>query len=324
MRFLIFLLLFFLATLVSAPFVGPKVGEGDWHWIFWNLRVPRVLCAVLSGGSLAVGGLVFQAVFRNPLATPSTLGISAGASLGASFLLFLAPGSVGNWRPKGFEIFCSAFSPLVFAAFLGALASLAFIFTVAYLARKTSEADILLAGVAVSFLCSSLIMLLQYVSDPTQTVRMLRWTMGGLDRGGNYPAILLLVFWSVPTLTLLFMNYRELDLFCLGNEIAQTRGVQIRKKRIFLLATASLLVATVVSVCGPVGFLGLMVPHIARQLVGTRHRLLFPVSFLGGAILLVFCDAIARTALFPDELPVGLLTSLLGGPFFLLVLLRRR
>ncbi len=215
-------------------------------------------------------------------------------------------------------------SPVVFAAFGGALVALTFIFMIAYLAQKMSEADILLAGVAVSFLCSSLIMLLQYVGDPTQTIRMLRWTMGGLDRGGNYPAVLLLFFWSVPTLALLFMNYRELDLFCMGNEIAQTRGVQIRKKRIFLLAAASVMVASVVSVCGPVGFLGLMVPHIARQFVGSCHRLLFPVSFLGGAILLIFCDTFARTVIFPDEIPVGLLTSLLGGPFFLTVLLRRR
>ena len=323
MRFLIFLLFFFLVTLILVPFVGPNAGELQ-DWVFWNLRVPRVLCALVSGGALAVGGLVFQAVFRNSLATPSTLGTASGAALGASLLLFLAPEFVRDFGPGHWGNLGLAVSPLIFAAFLGALASLGFVFAVVRLARKTSETDILLAGVAVSFLYSSLIMLLQYVSDPTQTVRMLRWTMGGLDRGGNYPSIVLLLFWVIPALVILFFHHRELDLFCMGEEIARVRGVSIGKKRALLLVTASMMVAAVVSVCGPIGFLGLMVPHIARQVVGTRHRLLFPVSFLGGAVLLMVCDTFARTVIFPDELPVGLLTSLLGGPFFLTVLLARR
>lgn len=317
MRAFLFLTVCFLFVLLGAPFLGPDAGESQ-NWVFWQLRVPRVLCAFLAGGTLAVCGAVFQALFRNPLATPFTLGTASGAALGATLLLFLAP-SAAPFFPN-----FPALSPLVLAAFAGALGSLALIFAIVRAARQTSTSDILLAGVAVSFLYSSLIMLLQYLSDPTQTVRMLRWTMGGLDRGGTYSAVLTLLPWVLPAMGILLVHHRELDLFCMGDEIAQSRGVPVRKMRRTLLVTASLALAAVVSVCGPIGFLGLMVPHIMRNLAGARHRILLPSAFLGGALLLILCDTFARIAIFPDEIPVGILTALLGGPFFLTLLLFRR
>ena len=317
MRAFLFLTVCFLLVLFGAPFLGPDAGESQ-TWVFWQLRVPRVLCALLAGGTLAVCGAVFQALFRNPLATPFTLGTASGAALGATVFLFLAP-SAAPFFPN-----FPALSPLVLAAFAGALGSLALIFAIVRLARQTSTSDILLAGVAVSFLYSSLIMLLQYLSDPTQTVRMLRWTMGGLDRGGTYSAVLTLLPWVFPAMGILLVHHRELDLFCMGDEIAQSRGVPVRKMRRTLLVTASLALAAVVSVCGPIGFLGLMVPHMMRNLAGARHRILLPSAFLGGALLLILCDTFARIAIFPDEIPVGILTALLGGPFFLTLLLFRR
>lgn len=318
---MLFLALLVLLIFLAAPFLGADPGAEAWNWVFWQLRVPRVVCALLAGGGLGVSGLVFQAVFRNPLATPFTLGTASGAALGATVLLFLAPSAAAF---SGFPPALLIVSPLVLAAFAGALGTLGMVFAIVRLARQTSDSDVLLAGVAVSFLYASLIMLLQYLSDPTQTVRMLRWTMGGLDRSGGWASVLTLLPWVAAALGILFCHHRELDLFCMGNELAQARGVAVKRTRTLLLVTASLLVAAVVSVCGPIGFIGLMVPHIARRIVGARHRLLFPTVFFGGASLLILCDSFARTIIFPDEIPVGILTALLGGPFFLVQLLLRK
>jgi len=313
MRKLILLILTFFAVFFTAPFIGPEAET----WVFWSLRAPRVLCALLAGGGLALGGLTFQALFQNPLATPFTLGTASGAALGATVLLAFAPGVTLSW-----SVF-PAVSPLVLAAFSGALGTLALIFALARVSRRSNPSDVLLAGVAVSFLCSSLIMLLQYLSDPTQTVRMLRWTMGGLEGGGGYSPVLTLFPWVLAAGGVLCWNHRELDLFCMGEELAQARGVAVSRVRKRLLVTASLMVAAIVSVCGPIGFLGLMVPHIMRRLVGARHVVLLPAVFLGGAILLILCDSFARTVIFPDEIPVGILTALLGGPFFLVIFINR-
>ncbi|MDO4630608.1 MAG: iron ABC transporter permease [Planctomycetia bacterium] len=317
MRVLIFLILLFFATIFVAPFIGPNAGEAQ-VWVFWQLRVPRILCALAAGGALAVCGAVFQAVFRNPLATPFTLGTASGAALGVSLLIFLAPGA------GAFLTFFPAVSPLVLAAFSGALLSLSMIFAIVRFSRRTTDSDMLLAGVAVSFLYSSLIMLLQYLSDPTQTVRMLRWTMGGLERGGGYIPILTILPWVLPAFGILFWFHRELDLFCMGTELAHARGVATARTRTILLVTVSLLTAAVVSVCGPISFIGLMIPHIIRKWTGTRHRILLPASFLAGATLLVTCDTVARTIIFPDEIPVGIFTALLGGPFFLAQVMFRK
>ena len=157
----------------------------------------------------------------------------------------------------------------------------------------------------------------------TQTVRMLRWTMGGLDGGGGYVPVLTLLPWVLIASGVLAWHCRELDLFSMGEELAQARGVAVSRVQTLLLVTASFMVAAIVSVCGPIGFLGLMVPHIMRRLVGARHVILVPAVFLGGAILLILCDTFARTVIFPDEIPVGILTALLGGPFFLAIFVRK-
>ncbi len=292
-----------------SPFFGVETiaPSEAWHSeIFWTFRVPRVLFGLLAGGCLAVAGMVFQSVFRNPLATPFTLGMASGAALGASI-----------------AILCSATSvPVTVAAFGGALLSLVLVFTIAK-AAGGGETEMLLAGIAISFICSSVIMLVQYISDPTQTVRMLRWTMGGLDSGGS-KAVLRLLPWTLPILVIIWFSSRSLDLFSTGAELAAARGLNTQRSRVVLLVLTSLMIAAVVSACGPIGFLGLMVPHIARRFVGVSHGVLFPAVFLTGATLLVFCDTLARCTIPPDEIPVGIFTALLGGPFFVGLLLFRR
>ena len=319
-------LILFAGVCAAAPFFGVEWISPQTLWgesetlqkIFWNYRVPRVLCGILAGGTLAVAGMVFQAVFRNPLATPFTLGTAGGAALGASLAIRFGAGAL---------VVSSAYfslSAVTVSAFAGALLSLAIVFAIAKMSGRFGDTEMLLAGVAVNFCFASLIMLTQYVSDPTQTVRMLRWTMGGLDGATGVKALGMLLPWCVPTLAVLWMFSRELDLFCVGDETATARGVNIRRTRRTLLIITSLAVAAVVAVCGPIGFLGLMVPHIARRFVGAEHRLLFPITFLGGAALLVACDALARSAIPPDEIPVGVITALLGGPFFMVLLAVRR
>ncbi|MDO4574837.1 MAG: iron ABC transporter permease [Planctomycetia bacterium] len=303
------------ATLVVvgvAPFLGtetltPERLRSDplSFEIFWNFRVPRVLSGLLAGGSLAVCGMVFQSLFRNPLTTPFTLGTASGAALGAAVAT---------------SVFAAATVPMAFG---GAMLSLILVYAIARSAGKVGSLDMLLAGIAVSFVCSSVVMLLQYISAPTQTARMLRWTMGGLDSGGM-GRVLSLLPWGMGGLGMVWFFTRELDLFGVGEETAGTRGVDVSRTRKILLLGTTLWVAAVVSFCGPIGFLGLMVPHLGRRLVGAGHRGLLPMTFWGGGVLLVLCDALARSVCPPDEIPVGILTAMLGGPFFIMVLIFRR
>ncbi len=326
----------FIAVCVAAPFFGIETFTPGMLWgnvseidkdteslraIFWDVRVPRMLCGILIGGTLAVGGMVFQAVFRNPLATPFTLGTASGAALGASLAMQFGANAVLLSVSAHFS-----FSAVTLAAFAGAMLALLLVFSVVRLSGRFGDTEMLLAGVAVSFTFASLIMLVQYVSNPAMTSQMLRWTMGGLDSTDKMSTFFQLLTWCVPGMLVLWMFSRELDLFCVGDETAISRGVNIQQMRWILLSVTSLVVAVVVAVCGPVGFLGLMVPHIARRFVGASHRTLFPVTFLGGAMLLVACDAFARSVIPPDEIPVGVITALLGGPFFIgqLILSGRR
>jgi iron complex transport system permease protein len=267
--------------------------------------------ALLAGAALAASGLAFQAMFRNPLAEPFTLGVASGASLGAAVSIHLGWDSlVLLWIP-GSSWF----------AFAGTVAATLLIYGLTRLKRGFSVATMLLAGVAVSFFFSSLILLMQYLSDFTQTFRMLRWVMGGLDRVvGLDDVFTVLPFVVTGTLVVLYLTH-ELNLITTGEDLAASRGVEVQRTKIVLFFGVSLMVGAVVSVCGPIGFVGLMAPHIGRLLVGSDHRVLTPATLLFGAAFLIVCDTLARTILGPAELPVGILTALLGGPFFLWLLL---
>jgi len=308
-----------LAVLLVAPLVGGGVSIDDMldpsarstgAMIFWQIRLPRVLLGWIAGAGLAAAGMVFQAIFRNALATPFTLGVSAGASLGAALGLRLGLGGL-----------LLGFSGMNLGAMAGALLAIALVYGLTSLRRRCTTATMLLAGVAVNFLFASLILLIQYSADFYDTFRILRWLMGGLQMVG-FQAPLRAMVAVVPVVVVLAALAAELNLLTLGEELAASRGMAVARVRTVLFIVVSLMVGVVVSICGPVGFVGLMCPHICRLIVGADHRRLLPASILFGGAFLVACDTAARTFFSPTELPVGIFTSLLGGPFFLWLLLK--
>ncbi|HXO20726.1 MAG TPA: iron ABC transporter permease [Thermoanaerobaculia bacterium] len=314
---------FWLATLALAPLWGSHAslfhdllrGEPTATTIFWQLRLPRVLLALLAGGGLAVSGLGFQTLFRNSLAEPYTLGIASGAALGAVLAL------------RAQEAAELLGLPLVsVASFAGALGATALVVGLGARGRRAGgdeTSTLLLAGIAVSLSCSALILFLQYMSDSTQTFRMVRWMMGGLSVVGYREVIWLLPWVAGGSLFLLALRW-DLNLLLTGEELAASRGVDLGRLRLRVLLATSVMIGTLVAMVGPIGFVGLMVPHMLRRFVGHDHLILGPACLLGGGAFLALCDAAARTVMAPAELPVGVLTALLGGPFFLWLLVVRR
>jgi iron complex transport system permease protein len=315
------LVLFAAAVLLVAPWVGMEwVSPGDVlggsaspveRKIFWQLRVPRVLVAVLAGGGLALCGMTFQALFRNALATPFTLGVSSGAALGAALFVWLGVGA--GWL---------VVSGMTVAAFIGAVGSMALVYGLTRLKGGFSTATLLLAGVAVNFTFASLILFVQYISNLHDAFRILRWMMGGLEVTGYDQVLIVAPFVVLGTGVLLFLVH-DLNLLTTGEDLALSRGVAVGRTRVVLFVVCSLIVGSVVAVCGPIGFVGLMAPHICRLLIGPDHRVLAPASLLFGGAFLVLCDAAARTVIAPAEMPVGILTAMLGGPFFVWLLVSR-
>jgi iron complex transport system permease protein len=290
----------------------PFSATGQEREILLNIRIPRVLCAFIAGSMLALSGMSFQALFRNPLATPFTLGVSSGAALGAAVFIRL-----------GLAFTFVGISSTALAAFGGALLSVALVYGLTKLKGGFSTSTLLLSGIAISFFFSSLILFIQYVSGLTHSFRIIQWMMGSLTATDYGKLANLLPFFGSGTLLLIFLH-RELNLLMIGEDIATSRGVNVGlvKKLIFL--AASLMVGGVVSVCGPIGFVGMMSPHICRLLIGADHRFLTPASMLFGGFFLALCDTLARTIIAPSEIPVGVLTALLGGPFFIWLLLNRK
>ena len=293
---------------------GGRAADAAEASIFWQLRVPRVLLAWCAGATFGLCGMVFQALFRNPLAEPSLLGVSSGAALGAAAAIRfgLSVGSVGVFKALG-AIAMPA------CAFAWALLAIAIISAFSRMARGAGDATLLLAGVAISSLFSSLIMVFQYTGGAAETYKLLSWTMGGIsvvgmnERLRAVPSLLITLVMSLHFST-------ELDLLTFGDEIAATRGVELEKMKRLLFAGMSLSVAMVVANCGPIAFLGLIAPHVSRRLLGARHRVLAPCSAAVGGTALVVCDTAARTLWAPADLPVGIIISFLGAPFFLWLL----
>lgn len=280
--------------------------------IFFIARMPRVLAGVVVGAALATAGTVLQALFRNPLAAPETLGVSAGASLGATLAIFFNVSS--GWGPL---------SPVALASLCGALAAMTTVYVIASAPRRPmSTAVLLLAGVSLNAFISALITFVQYMADYTQTFRVMRWLIGDLDVGSFAPvasaaALLGIVFALVAPLA------STLNVLTLGAASAATRGVSIDRAQRLAFFTASLATSTAVSLAGPIAFIGIVVPHLIRLIVGVDHRVVLPAAALFGAAFLIVCDVIARTIIAPVELPVGIVTAVIGGPFFLWLLVRR-
>ncbi|RKZ78708.1 MAG: iron ABC transporter permease [Gammaproteobacteria bacterium] len=298
--------------LIISPYLGLSVTTDPeiQNHILTQIRIPRVLFAFIAGSGLALCGMVFQAMFNNPLATPFTLGVASGASLGATLYVYL-----------GLSFSLLGMDGSTIAAFSGALIAISFVYSISHFRRGFSSETLLLTGVAISFFFSSLILFTQYLSNVTDSFRILRWLMGGLSIVGYHDVIQLLPFVSLSVAVILWLT-RELNLLMAGDDIALSRGVAVQHVRYLLFFVTSLCVGAIVALCGPIGFVGMMVPHICRLLIGSDHRWLTPATLLFGGGFLVLCDAVARLIIAPAEIPVGVITTLLGGPFFLWLLIK--
>lgn len=310
-----------LAVLALAPLIGvvslplsvvlDPGGSDAASRIFWQIRIPRVASAFVGGAGLALGGAVFQAVFRNPLATPYILGVAAGASFGVAVVSRVGVGMVvlglglQSWSALG-----------------GALLAVAVVWLLTKIRPDAATTTLLLAGVSLNFFFSSLILFLQYTASIGDSYRLVRWLMGGLG-GVDLVSLAQMMPFVVVGSVVVFTLGRELDLLATGSEIAASRGVAVARVRTVLFLATSVMVGGVVAACGPIGFVGMMAPHICRMMVGSNHRVLLPVSAVFGGVFLVFCDTVARMVIAPAELPVGVITAFLGAPFFLWLLLRK-
>ena len=280
--------------------------------IFFIARLPRVLAAALVGAALASSGVVFQALLRNPLATPFTLGVSAGASFGA--MLAITFGTAGALY--------AVTVPL--ASFAGAAAAASLVYWLATPSRRAmSTTVLLLAGVTLNSLFSALIMFVQYLADSSAVYRAARWVMGDLDVGSYAPIVTALPLVAIALVAFARLP-RALNVLSVGAEAAAARGVDVRRSQRLAFVSASLATSAAVSLAGPIGFIGIVVPHLVRMLVGADHRVVLPASVLFGAAFLVLCDVAARTLLAPITIPVGVITAVIGAPFFLWLLVRER
>ncbi|MGG5838889.1 FecCD family ABC transporter permease [Huaxiibacter chinensis] len=279
--------------------------------IWLTIRLPRVLLALVIGGSLALAGCVMQGLFRNPLADPGLLGISSGAACAVALWVVL---------PLSFPPLIMLYAPML-AAFLGALAATGVIFVLSQ-QRDSSLSRLLLVGIAINALCGAATGVLSWVSNDMQLRQLSLWGMGSLGQA-QWSTLLAVTSIMIPTVLIVWRLAATLNLLQLGEEEAHYLGVDVKNVQRILLVCSALLVAAAVAVSGVIGFIGLVVPHLMRMWLGSDHRAVVPGSVLAGALLLLVADTVARTLVAPAEMPVGLLTSLLGAPWFLWLIFRR-
>ena len=305
-----------------APLVGSSSGRLELfgfdaygtaspdHPIVW-VRLPRLFACLLTGAALAGAGCALQALLRNPLAEPFTLGISSGSSLAAVLAIrFGAEAAFGH-------------GAIGVAALLGAAGTMAVVWQLGRIGRQLPPATLVLAGVTIAMFCSSASVLIQYTSDFAEVSHMLSWMLGGLES----VRLVWVEYASVPIgvgLVVLIAYARELNALAAGPEAAASVGVAVGRTQTVIFACASLLVGCAIAVVGPIGFVGLIVPHALRALLGPDHRILLPASMLGGAVVLTICDTLARTVIPLNHLPTGAVTAVLGAGFFLGILLGQK
>ena len=302
--------MFAVLALAIAPFLGPSLDLGSDRdlGILFRLRVPRVLLGFLAGAGLATAGVVLQALLRNPLATPFTLGVSSGASFGVVVALWAG--------------LASAFA-LPFVGMGGAILVAVLTWRIARIGGRMPVQTLLLAGVALTYLFSAMILLIQVLSDPYDTVRILRWLVGSLETGLGYRPVVLVFLAVLAGLALVLPLGRAFNAMGGGADAAQAVGVDVGRVMRRGYFGASLMVGAIVAFVGPIGFIGLLVPHALRLMGAVDNRRLLPCAALVGGGFLVLCDALTNLGAV-QRLPVGVLTNLLGGPFFLFLLLRHR
>jgi len=296
-----------LFLIVSSPFIGQidihlnnifTSGTMD-HQIFWDIRVPRTILAFCSGAILALSGLVFQTVFRNSMATPFTLGVASGATL------FTALGIV-----LGVASFISLW------AFIGSVLTIVILFGVAKTLGETHTSSLLLVGIALSFFYSASLMVLYFISDLAQSYEIVRFTMGSLDIVG-YDKIWFVIFGALLLIFTMLKYQKQIHLLLTSHEFTILKGIDIKKLNYTLLLIVSIAVALTVSITGPIGFVGLIVPHILKLIYKqSAHKLILPIFFYGGTFL-VLCDMIARNLGTNSDVPIGVVTSFVGAPFFI-------
>ncbi|MEM6487419.1 MAG: iron ABC transporter permease [Pseudomonadota bacterium] len=285
--------------------------------IVWQIRLPRVLLGMATGAALALAGAALQGVLRNPLADPGLIGVTGGASLGAVATIVLG-GMVAGALPEPLRPWL-----LPVAAFVGAALVIAFVFALARRGGETSVATLILAGVAVNAIAGAGIGVMVYISDDRQLRDLTFWTMGTLG-GSGWTLVLIAGALAVAAMPVLLARARDLDLFQLGERAAFHAGLDVERAKLAMGLATAVAVGAVTAAAGPIGFIGLVAPHLARLALGARHAILLPASALMGVALLLAADLGVRLAVPPAEPPIGLATSLIGGPFFLWLLLRVR
>jgi len=283
-----------------------------YNTIIWKVRLPRVILSGLVGAGLALSGATFQSLFQNPLADPHILGVSSGAALGATIAMVFGVTSV---QFMGIGL-------IGLSAFAGAAITTLLVYGIARTGSRVSTTHIVLAGTAISSMLSAVISIIM-IFNQDQVNKIYFWTLGSFS-GTSWVKVAFMGAFVVLCGTGLLMHSRDLDALSTGEETAASLGVDTIRTKKLLIIMVSLLVAACVSVSGIIGFAGLIIPHILRMLTGSSHRKLLPFSALGGAIFMIICDAGARTAASPAELPVGAVTALFGGPYFIFLLYRNK
>ncbi|KNB52860.1 hemin ABC transporter permease [Streptomyces caatingaensis] len=283
-----------------------RVGES----VLWNVRLPRVVLALLVGSSLGCAGALTQGVFGNPLAEPAVIGVSMGSAVGAVASIALGLGFLGTWTVSA-------------CAFVSGLVTVLAVYALSRSGGRTEVVTLLLTGIAMNAFAGALIGLGVFLADNAQVSQIAFWQLGSLAQA-TWPKVLAVLPCAVAGLAVAPLYARRLDLLALGERPARHLGVDVERLRLVLVLVVALLTAAAVAVAGVVAFVGLLVPHLLRMVAGPGHRFLVPGSAVGGALVLVSADLAARTAVQPAELPLGVLTALVGSPFFFVLLRRAR
>ena len=284
--------------------------------ILLDIRLPRICLAILIGAILAISGAVMQGLFRNPLAAPSLIGVSSGASVGASVVIVLA----GAWLQSNAAL---GLSLVAVGAFIGSFLVTVLVYRLSTSALGTSVTTMLLAGIAVSALAGAVSGLLSYYADNEMLRQISIWQMGNLSTA-NWQRVLVLAVVAILVLSLFPRESKSLNALLLGESEARHLGIDVQQVKRKLILLTTLGIGTAVAIGGMIGFVGLIVPHIVRLLIGPDHRWLLPASALAGGVLLLLADTIARIIIAPTELPTGILTAILGAPFFIMLLVQQR
>lgn len=295
----------------KIPYIGRTIDIGDitlgQHTIIWNVRLPRVILGALVGASLAISGASFQGLLKNPMADPFILGISSGAALGASIAII---------TKVTFSFF--GFSFVSITAFIGALLAVFTVYNIGRIKNKVPVTTLLLAGVAVGQFLTAIMSFLMVIYNKDMT-KIIYWTLGSLAGKGWTPITTL----GVPlTITMIILTFfaKDLNVMLTGEESAKSLGINVERTKIYILILGTFLTSLSVSVSGIIGFVGLIIPHIVRLITGPDHRILLPASAFAGGTFMIIADTISRTAISPMEVPVGIITALFGGPFFIYLL----